>query len=147
VTGGSDDVEARGGRIRLFTLAEANALLESLIPLLSELAEGKRGLDAVHEALLRITPQERTNGHRLEVVGLEHQMERLVDRLAQGIRDIEAMGIAIKDIEEGIIDFPSLFRGRVIYLCFRLGEERIGFWHEITTGFSGRRPIAEIEPS
>jgi hypothetical protein len=145
MTGGPDDIEARGGRVRLFTLAEANALLVELIPRLQDLAQCKRGLDAVHDTLLRITPKERANGHRLEVIGLEHQMERLVDCLAQGIRDLEAMGIAIKDIDEGIIDFPSLYHGRVIYLCFRLGEERIGFWHEISTGFSGRRPISEIE--
>jgi hypothetical protein len=50
-----------------------------------------------------------------------------------------------KDVEEGIIDFPALYRGRVVDLCFRLGEERIGYWHEIATGFAGRRPISEFE--
>jgi hypothetical protein len=136
---------SRGDRVRLFTLAEANALLPTVIPILRELAECKHGLDAVHEALLRITPRERANGHRIEVLGLEHQMERLVDRLSERIRDLETMDVDLKDIDEGIIDFPSLHRGRVINLCFRLGEERIGYWHEITTGFSGRRPISEIE--
>lgn len=141
----SGESRARGDRIRLFTLPEANALLAQVEPLLRHVGECKVGLEAVHDTLMRMTPKERTNGHRLEVVGLEHQMERLVDCLARGVRDLEALGVVVKDIEEGIVDFPSLHRGRVIYLCFRLGEDRIGFWHEISTGFAGRRPVSELD--
>lgn len=135
----------RGDRVRLFTLAEANALLATLVPMLQDLVECKRGLEAAQAALLRITPQQRKNGHRLEAIGLERQMERLVDCLARGVRDLEAMGIELKDLDSGLIDFPALHRGRVVLLCFRLGEERIGYWHELSTGFAGRRPVEELE--
>ena len=144
MTGDSGASNMRGDKVRLFTLDEANATLDVVRPLLEELAECKRGLDAVHGSLLRLTPKQRENGHRLDAIGLEHQMERLVDRLAQGIRDVELMGIELKDIDVGLIDFPALFQGRVIYLCWRLGEESIGYWHEISTGFAGRRPISEF---
>lgn len=140
----SADAGARGGRRKLFTLPEANEALAVVGPLLEDLAESKRGLDVVHTSLLRLTPHQRENGHRLNAIGLEQQMEKLVDRLARGIRDIELMGIELKDIDTGLIDFPALHRGRVIYLCWRLGEESIAYWHEITTGFAGRRPIAEL---
>jgi hypothetical protein len=130
---------------RLFTVDEANAMLATVRPMLEELAECKLGFDAAHETLLRITPGQRENGHRLEALGIEHQMERLVDRLSQGIRDLEQMGIEVKDLESGLIDFPALFRGRVVYLCWHFGEERILYWHEISTGFAGRRPISEID--
>lgn len=139
------DEAGRGDRIHLFTLPEANALLPKVVPLLRQVSECKVGLEAVHDALLRISPKERSNGHRLEAVGLEHQMERLVDCLARGVRDLELLGVVVKDIEEGIIDFPSLFHGRVIFLCFRLGEDEIAFWHEVSTGFSGRRPVSELD--
>jgi hypothetical protein len=140
----SDAVEGRGDRHRLYTLEEANRALETVRPLLEELAECKRGLDGVHDALLQLTPSQRENGHRLTAIGLEHQMERLVDRLAQGMRELEVMGIELKDIDQGLIDFPALFRGRVIFLCWRLGEDKIAWWHEISTGFAGRRPISEM---
>jgi hypothetical protein len=139
------DATGRGDRVKLFTLAEANALLPVVRPMLEALAEAKRGLDGVHSALLRISPRMRENGHRVEALGLEDQMERLVDRLARGIRDLELMGIEIKDVDEGLIDFPALHHGRVIYLCWRLGEDEIAYWHEITTGFAGRRSVAELD--
>ncbi len=139
------DASGRGDRVRLFTLAEANAMLATVRPLLEGLAEAKRGLDAVHNQLLRISPKMRENGHRLEALGLEDQMERLVDRLSRGIRDLELMGVEIKDLDSGLIDFPSLYHGRVIYLCWRLGESEIAYWHEITTGFAGRRSVSELD--
>jgi hypothetical protein len=139
------DAAGRGDRIKLFTLSEANAMLAGVRRLLEELAEAKRGLDGVHAALLRITPKMRENGHKLEALGLEDQMERLVDRLSRGIRELELMGIEVKDIESGLIDFPSLHHGRVIYLCWRLGEDKIAYWHEISTGFAGRRPVSELD--
>jgi hypothetical protein len=139
------DAAARGDRARLFTLAEANELIVTVRPLLEKLAECKQGLEVVQNALLEMTPQMRGNGHRLEALSLERQMETLVDRLAHGIREIELLGIELKDIDEGLIDFPSLHRGRVVLLCWRLGEESIGYWHEMTTGFAGRRPVSELE--
>jgi hypothetical protein len=140
-TGGAG---SRGDRVKLFTLSEANALLAVVRPMLEELAQSKRGLDATKESLQRITPKMRENGHRQEALGLERQLEQLVDRLSHGIHEIERMGIEIKDLDVGLIDFPSLHRGRVIYLCWHLGEGEIAYWHEISTGFAGRRPISEI---
>ena len=139
------DAAARGDRIRLFTLAEANELIPVVRPLLEDLSECKSGLGMIQSALIEMTPQMRGNGHRLEALGLERQMESLVDRLAHGIRSIELLGIELKDIDEGLIDFPSLHQGRVVHLCWRLGEETIGYWHEITTGFAGRRPVSELD--
>lgn len=138
------DATSRDDRVKLFTLTEANDMLPVVRPILEELAEAKRGLDGVNAALLRLSPKMRENGHRLEALGLEDQMERLVDQLSRGIRDLEVMGIEIKDVDTGLIDFPSLHHGRVIYLCWRLGEVEIAYWHEITTGFAGRRPVSEL---
>ena len=139
------DPAARGDRVKLFTLAEANRLIPEVRPLLQELSECKSSLALVQGALVEMTPQMRGNGHRLEALGLEKQLESLIDRIAQGIQQIELMGIELKDIDSGLIDFPSIYRGRIVYLCWRLGEETIEYWHEITTGFSGRRPVSELD--
>ena len=58
---------------------------------------------------------------------------------------IKDMGVYIKDIDKGLCDFPYLRGGRVVYLCWHLGEERITTWHEIETGFSGREPLDETD--
>lgn len=134
-----------GGRSQFFTLAEANALIPVVRPLLEALAEAKNGLGVIQTALLEMTLRMRGNGHRLEALGLEHQMEAMVDRLALGIHQIEEMGIELKDIDSGLIDFPSHHRGRVVHLCWKLGEDTIGYWHEIATGYAGRRPVSELE--
>lgn len=140
------DDSGRGDRVKLFTLDEANSALEHVRPLLEGMAEAKRGLDATQIQLSSLTPESRQNGHRLEAIGLERRLERLVEQLATGIGELERLGIELKDIDEGIIDFPSLHNGRVIFLCWRLGEGEIAFWHEISSGFAGRRPIGDLNP-
>lgn len=134
----------RGDEHRLFTWTEANSLIPVVRPLLEELAESKRAIDAYQARLQEITPRMRGNGRRLEAVGIEERLERTIERIARLIREIASMGIQLKDIEQGIIDFPALHRGRVVSLCWRLGEQEIAFWHEISAGFAGRRPISEF---
>lgn len=129
---------------RLFTLAEANALLPRVRPLLEELAESRQALGVVQSALIEMTPEMRGNGHRIEALGLERQLEVLVDRLALGIHQIELLGITLQDIDLGLIDFPALYGGRVVFLCWRLGEDEIGYWHELSTGYAGRRPVSDL---
>lgn len=63
--------------------------------------------------------------------------------LKQEMAAIEEMGVQVKDLEVGLIDFPTLFRGEEVLLCWRFGEERIEHWHGLTEGFRGRRPIDE----
>ena len=61
------------------------------------------------------------------------------------VRTINEMGVEVKDLDQGLIDFPSVRRGRQIYLCWKLGEaDTIDWWHEVNTGFAGRRPIKEL---
>lgn len=63
--------------------------------------------------------------------------------LKQELAAIEEMGVQVKDLEVGLIDFPTLFRGEEVLLCWRFGEEKIEHWHGLTEGFRGRRPIDE----
>ena len=71
-------------------------------------------------------------------------MQGLVDQMAAGVARIEAMGITLRDIGEGLVDFPALVNGRQVWLCWRNGEDSVEYWHSIDTGFSGRQPLSEL---
>ena len=126
---------------RLFTVDEANGLLPDLIPVLTELKAKKAALDEARIALARLTPTMRSNGHAAEAAAQERRLRDLTLALATGVRRITGQGVEIKDLDHGLIDFPSLRGDRVVYLCWRLGEGAIAYWHEIDAGFAGRRPL------
>ena len=72
------------------------------------------------------------------------RMQGLIDQMAAGVARIDAMGLTLRDIEHGLVDFPALVSGRQVWLCWQRGEPAIGWWHDLDTGFSGRRPLAEL---
>ena len=126
---------------RLFTVEEASALLPQLIPILTELRAHKAALDEARLALARLTPAMRGNGHGAEAVKHEQRLRELATKIAAGVRRITAEGVEVKDLDHGLIDFPSPREGRIVYLCWRLGEDRIAYWHELDAGFAGRQPL------
>jgi hypothetical protein len=72
------------------------------------------------------------------------RMQGLIDQMAAGVARIDAMGLTLRDIERGLVDFPALVSGRQVWLCWQLGETSIGWWHGLDTGFDGRRALAEL---
>jgi hypothetical protein len=72
------------------------------------------------------------------------RMQGLIDQMAAGVARIDALGLTLRDIEHGLVDFPALVAGRQVWLCWQRGEPAIGWWHGLDTGFSGRRPLAEL---
>ncbi|HEY6014267.1 MAG TPA: DUF2203 domain-containing protein [Candidatus Limnocylindrales bacterium] len=72
------------------------------------------------------------------------RMQGLIDQMAAGVARIDALGLTLRDIERGLVDFPALVSGRQVWLCWRLGETAIGWWHGLDTGFDGRQPLAEL---
>src|SRR5262245_18003149 len=121
---------------------EANALLPEIVPLLMELRARKVALDVALAALERLTPAMRLNGHAAHGREPEPRIPTLTTALAAGIDHLNDQGIEIKSLDHGLIDFPYLRDGRVVFLCWRLGEGPvIRFWHEIDTGFAGRQPL------
>jgi hypothetical protein len=129
---------------RLFSVAEANALLPEIVPLLMELRARKTALDTALAALGKLTPAMRHNGHAVEAAPLEEQIDELTTELTAGVAHLADQGIEVKSLDHGLIDFPSPRDGRVVYLCWRLGEgPYLRWWHEITAGFAGRRRIEE----
>ena len=72
------------------------------------------------------------------------RMQGLIDQMAAGVARIDALGLTLRDIEHGLVDFPALVSGRQVWLCWQRGEPAIGWWHALDSGFSSRRPLAEL---
>ena len=80
-----------------------------------------------------------------EVRILRLRMQGVIDRMQAGVARIDELGVTLREIETGLIDFPALASGRQIWLCWRLGEGDIGFWHELGDGFGGRQALVDLE--
>lgn len=72
------------------------------------------------------------------------RMQGLIDQMAAGVARIDTLGLTLRDIERGLVDFPALVSGRQVWLCWKYGEQAIGWWHDLESGFDGRRPLAEL---
>jgi hypothetical protein len=72
---------------------------------------------------------------------MKSQRERSVTKLQEEVNRIQATGCVVKDLDEGLVDFPSLMKGEEVFLCWKLGEERILYWHGLEEGFAGRKPL------
>jgi hypothetical protein len=129
---------------RLFTRQEAEDTLPHIAPLLWELKRLNETVANSARQLAAVQSATAGNGHgldgdmahaRQEQAQATAQMQRLLDQVAE-------MGVEIKDLSEGLIDFRSEMDGRVVYLCWKLGEEHVDWWHELDTGFAGRQPLA-----
>ena len=128
---------------RYFTLDEARASLAELRDVLRELQALKRGLDALNAPPANEVATVRGNGHR-PPAGQgqpDPEVQRLVAAIEAGIRRITETGCQLKDIDAGLLDWPSLRDGREVYLCWRTGEPDVLYWHEIADGFAGRQRL------
>lgn len=121
---------------RHFSREEANALLPQLTALLGQLQEAKDELTdtEAHEALSEAAP---TNGggEQGRQVGVAFLEVRRI------LETVERAGIVLRDIDRGLVDFPALLDGREVYLCWELGEDEVGYWHDLEGGYGGREPL------
>ncbi|MDT7043417.1 DUF2203 domain-containing protein [Candidatus Nitronereus thalassa] len=122
---------------RLFTIAEATALLPQLETFLTKAKNGRTVLLHTKEEITKACAKAQFGGG--SVVGPRY-ISALED-LHENLQKIQELGVIVKDLEMGLCDFPYLLDGRIVYLCWKLGEDKIEWWHEITTGFSGRQAI------
>ena len=128
---------------RFFTVEEANLELPRLRQWLPRLQASRRRLDVVQHKLGELTLKAAANGNLLEeeVHATQREAKRLTEEFDKLIAKINDLGCEIKDIEQGLVDFPGLREGREVYLCWRLGEPEVAFWHELDAGFGGRQPL------
>jgi hypothetical protein len=75
---------------------------------------------------------------------LRLRMQGVIDQMQAGVARIDELGVTLREIETGLIDFPALVSGRQVWLCWRLGEGDIEWWHELADGFGGRLPLVDL---
>jgi hypothetical protein len=123
---------------RHYTLDEASELLPGMVDLLGRMraARDRLGDTEAREALSEAGP---TNGGGDPGRTVSEGFLELRDSVAQ----LQALEVQVRDLDRGLIDFPSLRDGREIYLCWEEGEDAIRFWHEPDAGFAGRRPLGD----
>ncbi len=131
--------------MKTFTLDEAQALLPVVEKLLDRALEAKQALGDLEE-------QQSDLAHRIFLSGgvsvdlavvkkRKLTMAALIQRAKDSLQEIDSIGVQIKDLEIGLLDFPCVLDGETVLLCWKRGEPRIAFWHRIEDGYSGRQPI------
>jgi hypothetical protein len=132
---------------RTFTLEEAQSLLSTLESLLRTAIVGKNVMEAVEAEQQALAHRIFLNGGMfLDVVLLARRKAeriRAEQRAKDALAEINSIGVQVKDIDIGLLDFPCEVEGEIILLCWKLGEKSITHWHGTQEGFSGRKPIDE----
>jgi hypothetical protein len=133
--------------MRHFTPEEANEALRRVEPLVERMVSCRREHQAALERQEELEGRIRGNGGGIPPATLANaaaEVEREERELARLVDEIAAYGAEVKDPDEGLIDFPALRGGETVLLCWKLGEDRIRFWHRVEDGFAGRRPLEEL---
>ena len=131
---------------RLFTVQEAKEALETVRPLAEEMVRRRRALRELEDEHEALAVSAAGNGHGFDPRSAEARMEAVQQEqtaLAECVARIQAAGVQVKDLETGLLDFPSERDGDVVLLCWRVGEPEIGWWHTAEEGFAGRKPLTE----
>jgi hypothetical protein len=123
---------------RHFTLAEANALLPRVDPMIRALRAARDQLTdtELHEVLAEAAPAN-GGGDPGRQVGEAFLAVRSL------LAELQALGLVIRDLDRGLVDFPAIIDGREAYLCWEVGEDAIEFWHDLEAGYGGRRPLSD----
>lgn len=128
-----------------FSLTEAERLRMRLEPILIEAMEARRRMAEFDEQLGAIAEKIQRSGGMVVAYEKAAKMRiarnRLEETVRAGLEKIHSTGCVVKDLDVGLLDFPSRLNNEAIYLCWKLGEDRIRFYHRQDEGFAGRKPI------
>jgi hypothetical protein len=132
---------------KTFTFEEATTLLPVLRTLLKRAMEGKRLIETVEKELQDLRHRILLNGGlSVDVPAVAHrraERDKALQEIKDSLAEIEAIGVQVKDLDIGLLDFPCVVEDEIVLLCWKYGEEKIGFWHGLEEGFRGRKPIDE----
>jgi hypothetical protein len=131
---------------RIFTLEQANATLPLVRAIVRDLSELSRDVLERRERLAFLMAgrdAESRDLYRDELSQIEDELQKDSERLRDYVRELHELGVEPKNGPEGLVDFRCLLDGRVVYLCWKLGEPEIRYWHELDAGFAGRQPLPD----
>ena len=129
---------------RYFTPSEANELLAEVRPLAESLVQHRQGMRLAAERRARLTARIAGNGGDLdpqEPGELDEQFQRESHAVTQAAERLERLGVLVKDLDSGLVDFPALHEGEEVLLCWQVGEDEVAHWHGVDEGFAGRKRL------
>ncbi len=133
--------------MKTFTLEEAQSLLPVVESLLKRATEGKQSADEVDSGLTELARRiYLSGGMRVDTVKITAQraeMDVQLQTVRETISEIDTIGVQVKDLDSGLLDFPCRIEDQTVLLCWRLGEPSIEHWHSMESGFSSRQPVDE----
>jgi hypothetical protein len=132
--------------MRFFTEEEANAALTVVRPTVKRLVAARRRFREAAGRLEAVHGHVAGNGGGLDpeqVRALQAEAEETAGTITEIVAELEALGLQVKDLDEGLVDFPARHptRGETVLLCWRLGEDEVAYWHGLEEGFAGRKPL------
>jgi len=133
--------------MKTFTLDEAQSLLPVVEALLKRALESKQEHQKVEADLAELNRRiYMAGGMRVNIADVARQraaMEEHMERVRESLSEIDEIGVQVKDLETGLLDFPCRIDDEVVLLCWRMGEPAIEHWHTLEAGFKGRQPLDE----
>jgi len=125
--------------IKLFTVDEANALLPSVKKIVSRIQRSHKAVSRYRSVAKKAAEAAEHGGGGIDQ-GVHYAA--VLSQLTLALADLEALGVQLKDFERGLVDFPSLRDGRMVLLCWQMGEgDELEWWHDVDAGFAGRTPL------
>ena len=133
--------------MKLFKLDEAQALVPVLESLLKRAIDAKQAAEEINSQLQQLSQRIfMSGGMHVDVVRVGRQrteMDAHIQRAKDAIEEIDAIGVQVKDLDTGLLDFPCKLDDDIILLCWKMGEAKITHWHTVESGFRGRQPVDE----
>ena len=134
-------------KMKTFTLAEAQRLLPVLKSLLKRAMDSKQVIERIEKGLQDLNHRILLSGGLFvdipKVARRRAERDKAVQAAKDAMAEVEAIGVQIKDLDMGLLDFPCVVDDQIVLLCWKYGEEKIEFWHGLEEGFRGRKPIYE----
>jgi hypothetical protein len=131
--------------MKTFTLDEAQSMLPLVESLIKRALEAKQSAEAIDSELSALSRRIHISGgmsiNVSRVAAQRMDMEKHIQRARETVAEIDEIGVQVKDLDTGLLDFPCLMEGETVLLCWKLGETGIDHWHTVESGFKGRQPI------
>jgi hypothetical protein len=125
---------------RSYTIEQANALMPQVRAVLLQLAVEQRRMDSVHGEMHRMLAGNGDPASAAEASRLERETANIAEGMRTLVTLLEELGVQLRDVEMGLIDFPGERDGRLVWLCWRLSDPTVAFWHGTDEGYATRRP-------
>ena len=125
--------------MKIFTVDEANALLPTVREIVGRIQRSHKSVSRFREAANKAAEAAERGGGGIDD-GLRYAV--VLSDLTLALTDLETLGVQLKDFQRGLVDFPSLRDGRLVLLCWQMGEgDELEWWHDVDAGFAGRTPL------